>query len=133
MRLTWKDGLATVLVAVAVVVFAVWSAGACDRRDLRPRPGRGDLPARDRGVLHRAVAVRDRLRRQRHRQTAAGVRRAGLDAVGALATVAGIVALIVGGGLAVTTLLLAMIVMWILATVRHQLPHPAGRPAAAGR
>ena len=27
MRLTWKDGLATVLVGAAVVVFAVWAAG----------------------------------------------------------------------------------------------------------
>ena len=28
MRLSWKDGLATVLVAVALVFFAGWSAGA---------------------------------------------------------------------------------------------------------
>jgi len=54
-----------------------------------------------------------------------------VSAVGALATVAGIIALVAGGSLAVTTLVLAMIVMWILATVRHQLRPAAGRPAAA--
>ena len=56
-----------------------------------------------------------------------------ISVLGALATVAGIVALIGGGGLAVTTLLLAMVAMWVLATVRHQLRTSAGRPAAVTR
>ena len=132
MRLTWKDGLATVLVAVAVVVFAVWSAGA----SIAGISGRGLV------VAIFLLGIGGCYTAQSHFETVYGVNGTTrpplayvvlVSAVGALATVAGILALIVGGGLAVTTLLLAMIVMWILSTVRHQLPTHARRPAAVGR
>lgn len=132
MRLSWKDGLATVLVAVAVVVFAVWSAGA----SIAGISGRGLV-----GAIF-ILGIAGCYTAQSQFETvygANGTTRPPLayvvliSVLGALATVAGIVALIVGGGLAVTTLLLAMIVMWILATVRHQLPTSARRPAAARR
>jgi hypothetical protein len=132
MRLSWKDGLATVLVAVAVVAFAVWSAGA----SIAGISGRGLV------VAIFLLGIAGCYTAQSHFETVYGANGTTrppvayvvlVSAVGALATVAGVVALIVGGGLAVTTLLLAMIAMWILATVRHQLPTHARRPAAAGR
>jgi hypothetical protein len=132
MRLTWKDGLATVLLAVAVVVFAVWSAGS----SIAGVSGRGLV------VTIFLLGIAGCYTAQSHFETvygANGTTRPPLayvvliSALGAVATVAGVVALIVGGGLAVTTLLLAMIVMWVLATVRHQLRTSAGRPATVGR
>jgi hypothetical protein len=132
MRLTWKDGLATVFVAAAALVFAVWSAGG----SVVGISGRGLV------VAIFLLGIAGCYTAQSHFETVYGVNGttrppmayvALVSAVGALATVAGIVALILGGGLAVTTLLLAMIVMWILSTVRHQLRTSAGRPVAAVR
>ena len=132
MRLSWKDGLATVLVAVAVVSFAVWSAGA----SIAGISGRGLVVA----IFLLGIAGCYTAQSQFGiLYDVTGTARPPLvyvvlvSMLGALATVAGTVALIVGGGLAVTTLLLAMIAMWILATVRHQLPTHARRPAVAGR
>ena len=130
MRLTWKDGLATVIVAGALVFFAVWSAGAT----VAGISGRGLVLA----VF--LLGIAGCYTAQSHFETVYGVNGrirppmayvVLVSAVGALATVAGIIALVAGGSLAVTTLVLAMIVMWILATVRHQLRPAAGRPAAA--
>ena len=132
MRLSWKDGLATVLVAVALVFFAGWSAGAT----VAGISGRGLVLA----VFLLGIAGCYTAQSQFGIvYGVTGTARPPLvyvvlvSMLGALATVVGIVALIVGGGLAVTTLLLAMIVMWILATVRHRLPTHARRPAAVGR
>ena len=129
MRLSWKDGLATVLVAVALVFFAGWSAGAT----VAGISGRGLVLA----VF--LLGIAGCYTAQSHFETVYGVNGrirppmayvVLVSAVGALATVAGIIALVAGGSLAVTTLVLAMIV-WILATIRHQLRPAAGRPTAA--
>lgn len=132
MRLTWKDGLATVFVAAAVVIFAVWSAGG----SVVGISGRGLVVA----IFLLGIAGCYTAQSQFEAVYGGnGTIRPPMgyvvlvSVVGALATVAGIVALIVGGGLAVTTLLLAMIVMWILSTARHQLRTSAGPPVAAGR
>ena len=131
MRLTWKDGLATVFVGLAVVLFVVWSAGAA----VSGISGRGLVVA----ILLLGIAGCYTARSQF--ETFYGVNgttRAPLayvvlvSVVGALATVAGIVAVIGGGTVAVTTLLLAMVVMWILATVRHQRRASADHSAATG-
>ena len=132
MRLTWKDGLATVLVGAAVVVFAVWAAGG----SVLGVSGRGLV------VAIFLLGIAGCYTAQSHFETVYGINGTTrpprayvvlVSAVGALAMVAGIVSLIVGGGLAVTTLLLAMIVMWMLSTARHQLPTSARRSVAAGR
>ena len=36
MRLTWRDGLATVLVAAAAVLYALWAAGSVMPGGVRP-------------------------------------------------------------------------------------------------
>ena len=132
MRLTWKDGLATVLIVLAVLVFAVWSADGT----VVGISGRGLV------VAMFLLGVAGCYTAQSQFEKAYGVngtRRPPMayvvliSAVGAVATVAGIVAMVADGSLAVTVLLLAMIVLWILSTVRHQLQYPAGRPAAADR
>ena len=131
MRLTWKDGLATVFVGLAVVLFVVWSAGAA----VSGISGRGLVVA----ILLLGIAGCYTARSQF--ETFYGVNGTTLpplayvvlvSVVGALATVAGIVAVIGGGTVAVTTLLLAMVVMWILATVRHQRRASADHSAATG-
>ena len=132
MRLTWKDGLATVLIALAVLVFVVWSADGA----IAGISGRGLVVA----MFLLGVAGCYSAQSQFEKVYGAnGTPRPPMayvvliSAVGALATVAGIVAMVVDGGLAVPILLLAMIVLWILSTVRHQLQPPTGRPAHAGR
>ena len=131
MRLTWKDGLATVFVGLAVVLFVVWSAGAA----VSGISGRGLVVA----ILLLGIAGCYTARSQF--ETFYGVNGTTrpplayvvlVSVVGALATVAGIVAVIGGGTVAVTTLLLAMVVMWILATVRHQRRASADHSAATG-
>jgi hypothetical protein len=124
-RLTWKDGLATVFIGLAVVLFAVWSAGAA----VTGVSGRGLV------VAIFLLGIGGFYTAQSHFETVYGVNGTTrpplayvvLISVGALATVAGVVAVIVGGTVAVTTLLLAMVVMWILATIRHQRRASAGR------
>jgi hypothetical protein len=131
MHLTWKDGLATVFVGLAVVLFVVWSAGAA----VSGISGRGLVVA----ILLLGIAGCYTARSQF--ETFYGVNGTTrpplayvvlVSVVGALATVAGIVAVIGGGTVAVTTLLLAMVVMWILATVRHQRRASADHSAATG-
>ena len=109
MRLTWKDGLATVFIGLAVVLFAVWSAGA----SIAGISGRGLV------VAIFLLGIAGCYTAQSHFETVYGVNGTTrpplayvvlISAVGALATVAGIVAMIVGGDSAVTTLLLAMVV-----------------------
>jgi len=132
MRLTWKDGLATALVALAVLVFAAWSADGT----IAGISGRGLVVAMFvLGVAgcYTAQSHFEKIYSRNgvpHTQISYVVL---ISAVGAVATVAGIVAMIGDGGLAVSILLVAMIVLWILSTLRHQLLHPAGRPAVVDR
>jgi hypothetical protein len=132
MRLTWKDGLATVLIALAVVFFAVWSADGT----IAGLTGRGLVMA----IF--VLGVAGCYTAQAHFETVYGVNGNSrppmayvvvVSVIGALATVAGVVAMIAVGSLAVTTLLLAMIVLWILATTRHQLASSTRQPTAVGR
>jgi hypothetical protein len=99
MRLTWKDGLATVFVGLAVVLFVVWLAGAA----VSGISGRGLVVA----ILLLGIAGCYTARSQF--ETFYGVNGTTrpplayvvlVSVVGALATVAGIVAVIGGGSAA---------------------------------
>ena len=131
MRLTWKDGLATVFIGLAVVLFAVWSADGT----IAGISGRGLV------VAIFLLGIAGCYTAQSHFETVYGVNGTTrpplayvvlVSAVGGLATVAGIVAMIVGGTAAVATLLLAMVAMWMLSTVRHQRRASAVQSAATG-
>jgi len=131
MRLTWKDGIATVFVGAGRGALRSLVRGRGGDRDLRPRPDRGDF----------LLGIGGCYTAQSDFATVYGVNGTTrpppacvvlVSAAGALAATAGIVAVIVGGTVAVTTLLLAMVVRWILATIRHQRRTPAGRSTAPG-
>lgn len=132
MRLTLKDGLATIYVAAALACFAVWLAdGAVAGVSGRALVGvifvlgmAGCVTARSQ--MEAIYGVNGKIRPPMTYVVL-------VSAVGALALVAGIVAIVGGGTLAVTILVLAMIAMWILATVRHQASNPTERLTAAHR
>jgi hypothetical protein len=114
MRITWQDGLATVLVAAAVALYGLWLGGtvilglgitAClsARSHLADVYGAGTGP---RPPLPYVVLV---------------------SALGAVALVAAIIALLGGSTAALAALVAAMVALWAAATVRHLTAAPARR------
>ena len=118
MRLTWKDGLATLLVAAAAVLYALWAAGAL-------MPG---VSTRWMTVIAFALGAAACTANQRELGEVYGATREGPRPPGlyiALATALGIV-MLVAGILAFVlaseaTLVAAMIALWLIATGRHAL------------
>ena len=115
MRLTWKDGLATLLVAAAAVLYALWAAGAL-------MPG---VSTRWMTVIAFALGAAACTANQRELGEVYGATREGPRPPGlyiALATALGIV-MLVAGILAFVlaseaTLVAAMIALWLIATGR---------------
>jgi hypothetical protein len=114
MRLSWRDALATLLVAIALGVYAAWTLGA-------ELPGFGTVGAvaiivLGLGVVASASAVvpgfADLLRGSRGYLALS-------SAFGLLALAAGVYALVAGEAAALTILVLATVAMWAMATARH--------------
>lgn len=118
MRLTWRDGLATVFMAAAVALYALWLT------DTAPI----DLSTRALGgiVLGLGFAgcmtVGDRMMEV----FGAGKPRIAplgyvvvASAVGGVALVAAIVALVAASEVAVAILVGAIVVLWVMSTIRH--------------
>jgi hypothetical protein len=53
-----------------------------------------------------------------------------ISTVGAVALVAGIVTLVTAGEVALATLLASMVLLWLVATLRHGFTEPTSRPLA---
>lgn len=53
-----------------------------------------------------------------------------VSTVGAVALVAGIVTLVTAGEVALATLVASMVLLWLLATLRHGFTEPTTRPLA---
>jgi hypothetical protein len=135
MRLTWRDGLATLLVAVAAMLYALWAAGVI-------MPG---VSTRWMTVIAFAFGMAACTANQRELGEVYGATRGGARPSGlyiALATVLGIVMLVAGilaFALASTamlaTLVAAMVALWLIATGRHALTghHPRLRAHPAAR
>jgi hypothetical protein len=121
MRLTWRDGLATLLVAAAAVQYALWAAGGV-------MPG---VSTRWMTVIAFAFGMAACTASQRalgevYAATREGPRPSGLYI--ALATVlglgmlvAGILAFVLASKALLATLVAAMIALWLIATGRHAL------------
>jgi hypothetical protein len=121
MRLTWKDGLAGVFVAVAVALYG-WSLADSAAIGLSTRGlavvifGLGMAGCYSaRSQLEAVYGVADQPRPPASYVVL-------VSALGAVALVAGIIALVTGSAAALATLVATMIALWACATIRHQAP-----------
>ena len=134
MRLTWTDGLATVLVTAAAVLYALWAADVV-------MPG---VSTRWITVIAFALGMAACTANQRelgevYGATREGRRPSGLyivlaTALGVMMLVAGILAFALASEAMLATLVAGMVALWLIATARHALTgrHPQLRahPAA---
>ena len=126
MRLTWRDGLATLLVAAAAVLYVAWAANAL-------MPG---VSTRWMTVIAFALGVAACTANQRelgelYGTTREGPRTSGLyialaTGLGIVLLAAGILAFVLASEAMLATLVTAMIALWLMATARHALTggHP---------
>jgi len=124
MRLTWRDGVATVFVAAAAVGFGLWVTGiAIARASTRVLGvvilGLGWAACT---INQREMAVVYGVDRNRRRPPMAYIVLA--SALGVVSLVAGIWALVGANEAMLATLVTAMVALWAMSTVRHGL---AGR------
>ena len=127
MRITWRDGVATVLVAIAVVLYVLWLAGI-------EVVGASSVKALGAvilglGLVASVIAVVYGVGRW------AGcpprVYLAMASAIGLLALVAGVAVLVTANEVWLGTLVAATVVLWPMATVRHAMLAEEGAAEAA--
>jgi hypothetical protein len=119
MRLKWRDGLATLFVAGAAVFYALWVTGTA-------MPG---MSTRAAGwiVFGLGWAACTSNKNELTVMYGVGGRRAPLPYVviasilGAVALVAGIIALVSANEAMLATLVAAMVALWAMSTVRHAI------------
>lgn len=121
MRLTWRDGLATLLVAAAAALYALWAASGV-------MPG---VSTRWMTLIAFAFGMAACTASQRelgevYGSTREGPRPSGLyialaTVLGIVMLVAGILAFVLASKAMLATLVAAMIALWLIATSRHAL------------
>ena len=121
MRLTWRDGLATLLVAAAVVLYALWAGNAL-------MPG---VSTRWMTVIAFALGMAACTANQRelgevYGASGEGPRPSGFytalaTALGIVMLAAGVLAFVLASEAMLATLVTAMIALWLIATGRHAL------------
>jgi len=119
MRLTWKDGLATIFVGSAVAVYGFWMAGV---------EVFGLASTRAVSTVVLILGIAGCFAARSFFEAIYGVGRAGrsstpyavlVTTIGIVALAAAIVALIGASTVALTILVIAMVALWAMATVRH--------------
>jgi hypothetical protein len=119
MRLTWRDGLATVLVAAAAGLYALWATGTA----------LAGVSARWMTVIAFALGMAACTANQRelgevYRASPGAPRPPGLyvtlaTALGIVMLVAGIIAFVLASETMLATLVATMAALWLLSTGRH--------------
>ena len=129
MRLTVRDGLATLFVAAAAAVYVPWVTGAAMTGwSVR-------LTAAVVFGLGWAACLTD----QKQMAMVYGATREGprppaayvvlVSVIGALALVTGVIALVAGSAAMLATLAASMAGLWVIATARHTLTSGSGSPS----
>jgi len=126
MRLTIRDGLATVFVAAATAVYIPWVTGAAIT----------GWSVRVTAAVVFALGFAACLTAQKQMAVVYGVTGEGprplmayvvlTSAIGALALVAGVIALVTGSAAMLAMLTASMAGLWVLATARHTLASGSG-------
>ncbi len=116
MRVPWRDALATLLVAIALAVYAAWALGA----DLPEFMTVGGVAAT---VLALGIAASASAVVPGFGQLLRGSRLylATTSGLGLIAVAAGLLAIVAGETAALSVLALATVAMWAMATARHTL------------
>jgi len=121
MSLTWKDGLATVFVSAAAVLYLLWAGGTTVS---------GLSGSRALTVAIFGLGVGGCYTAKSHMEAVYGVGGRArpplyyvvlVSVLGGVALVAGIVAFVSGGDAALATLAGTMVALWALATIRHSM------------
>lgn len=129
MRLTWRDGVATVAVAAAGGLYALWLTGA----------GMTGTSTRVLGAIVFALGWVGCTSNKAAMVEVFGVdapRRAPLSyvvtasLVGAVALVVGVITIVTGNEVMLASLVIAMIALWAMSTVRHLIAGQAPRQAS---
>ncbi len=129
MRLTVRDGLATVFVAAAAAVYLLWVTGAA-MTGWSVRVAAAVVFG-----LGWAACVTDQKQMAAVYGAARGGRRPPaayvvlVSGIGALALVAGVIALVAGSAAMLATLAASMGGLWVIATARHTLASGSGSPS----
>lgn len=124
MRLTSRDGVATVFVVAAAVLFGLWATGAA----------MSGTSVRVMTIVVFALGYAGCLADQRQMAQVYGAKGAAKaaplgyvlvsSAIGGLALVTGIIALVTASEAMLATLMVAVVALWLLATARHALTSP---------
>jgi hypothetical protein len=129
MRLTMRDGLATLFVAAAAAVYVPWVTGtAMTSWSVRVTAavvfGLGWAACL---IDQKQMAVVYGATHGSLRPSAAYV--VLVSAIGALALVTGVIALVTGSAAMLATLAASMAGLWVIATARHTLASGSGNPS----
>jgi hypothetical protein len=121
MILTWKDGLATLFVGAAAVLYLLWAGGTTVS---------GLSGTRALTVAIFGLGIGGCYTARSHMETMYGVGSRPrpplyyvvlVSVLGGVTLVAGVIALASGGDAALATLTRAMVALWALATIRHSM------------
>ena len=127
MGLSWRDAVATLAVGAAAGFYVLWATGTVVQS------------ARVAGVVVFALGVIACTSARAEMERVYGVGGAARPAmiyvvtastVGAMALIAGIVTLVTAGEAALAVLVASMVLLWLLATLRHAFTEPTTRPLA---
>jgi hypothetical protein len=121
MRLTWKDGLATMFVGAAAVLYLQWAGGTTVSETPAPRSLSVGIFALGIGACYAAKSQMAAVYGVEGRPRPPMPYVVLVSVLGAVTLVAGIVAIATGGAPALATLTGAMVALWALATVHHQM------------
>ena len=129
MHLTIRDGLATLFVAAAALVYLPWVTGAAMT----------GWSARVTAAVVFGLGWAACMTDQKQMAVVYGASREGprppaayvvlVSVIGALALVSGVVALVTGSTAMLATLAASMAALWVLATARHVLASGTGSPS----
>ena len=121
MRLTWRDGLATLLVAAAAVLYTLWATDT-----VMPGVSTRWMTVIAFALGAAACTVNQRELGEVYGATREGPRPPGVyiasaTALGIVMLVAGILAFVLASEAMLAALVAAMIALWLIATARHAL------------
>lgn len=125
MRLTWKDGLATMFVGAAAVLYLQWAGGITVPETSTPRALSVGIFALGVGACYAAKSQMTAVYGVEGRPRPPMLYVVLASALGGVSLVAGVVAIATGNAAALTTLTGGMVALWVLATFRHLMARTA--------
>lgn len=133
MSLSWKDGLATVFVGAAAVLYLQWAGGLMVSARSTPRALSVGILALGIGACSAAKSHMAAVYGVEGRPRPPMLYVVLASALGGVSLVAGVVAITAGNAVALTTLTGGMVALWVLATLHHLIARTVTDVIHAGR